>query len=1187
MPEKSKSGESELQGSIVIREDNGRDPPTNIKIILAGSWAIEASKIELKLQNTYHIALQGAKFEKVVKNEKSGVRLRFEDGILMRDARTMRIWNGFRAARKYRRQAPANSDSWFARSTPDTTTTTTTGNSSPAIASATAADSNSNSVPKGGNVSTRPLKISRTLSSTPSNSSVVEIESDSVHGSPQVPASSVSRASPTSMAANISMPVLSDRHIRLSSTPRPDSSPAKDAITANKNIVPVHGSQGEGIRPKSAVPGWLINPKTESPSPSKKQKLTRKHRSESILSNDSRSSRSSSIFSTTPSSKSGKIKLNVAKRIFKIYPSLETPESEDLVNEMADVFLQKHDATQRQILYFNPILLKKEIDQIKQMLENAQEENLNKAQEYLHALVLSADPEVGEHMGRKIAGLIVRSFATPADRRVFFLDQQILKVKINEAKELLQELEEEEEEEDEEEEDKMEEDDDMKPVVDVLMQDGDQEDQLKEDQPQEDTKPDVALLEQVRAEDNLPKETPTSTILPIVIPSPVPTPPLALAPSPTPFPISASDPSVVAGPNLVSRLPSPPPNQAPAPSKDTVSVDLALLDARKTKEIPHKSVSFPSPLNKPTSALQKTHSAPDLAKPIASVERLEGGATINTGSRSKHKKRTPEELESYLKEKREKAEREGTAWVDHGRYLEIKRLRSGLTVEMIAEGAYPIGFTDDRFEYSPIANLRDLEVNRRGNLVGVVTSTTTKKMASGDFHTSLNMRDPSGSISIVLFTNREINRPDPIPGSILLLRSVKKSSWPSPQMVGTARDDWTWIYTDQQVSTMKTHSNFHNLTIQALPIITHDYFLKLSIWSKHTLGYGSAAAVKEKNQKRPRSLINVSKIEVNVFFDLVAQNTCLGQKMVWRQPQLSEDMFLKSGALEASMYGRADSGCRIDRIREGDLEAQELVSRRKAFFEILSGQQSQDLKPVIEDVPPVSTTEPLITEHQSSTSDFNTSEPNALERSTAKLAVTPDEVSPVKRLYSDESHPGGVSIEQIISELPCPGKYAIRARVVDYFPKRLEDCIIGICGICQDHVSPCRILTTDKGCRECNETRVRWMYRVVLQLEDGTGSLKAGLLEGDIHEMFPGLPLAETYLNPANEVIDLLRSKLSLLIPSMRSPTPISPTGQQIPGPPLEACVKSYWVNHQKGENAAEDSVKERSYRIFATTLKD
>lgn len=81
-------------------------------------------------------------------------------------------------------------------------------------------------------------------------------------------------------------------------------------------------------------------------------------------------------------------------------------------------------------------------------------------------------------------------------------------------------------------------------------------------------------------------------------------------------------------------------------------------------------------------------------------------------------------------------------------------------------------------------------------------------------------------------------------------------------------------------------------------------------------------------------------------------------------------------------------------------------------------------------------------------------------------------------------------------------------------PKPLEDCIVGICKSCEVvlvplflvtcrstlivDVSSVRLPTADKGCRSCNSTKVRWMYRVVLQLDDGTGSLMAGLIEDDI-----------------------------------------------------------------------------------------
>lgn len=82
--------------------------------------------------------------------------------------------------------------------------------------------------------------------------------------------------------------------------------------------------------------------------------------------------------------------------------------------------------------------------------------------------------------------------------------------------------------------------------------------------------------------------------------------------------------------------------------------------------------------------------------------------------------------------------------------------------------------------------------------------------------------------------------------------------------------------------------------------------------------------------------------------------------------------------------------------------------------------------------------------------------------------------------------------------------------------------------------------------------------------------LKA-LLGGFKHELFPSLPLAETYIDSATQVIESLKSELIKIIPSLR----VSEAPQDS-SPLLELCLKSFYVKDAKGGRPVE-----KSFRIF------
>jgi len=94
------------------------------------------------------------------------------------------------------------------------------------------------------------------------------------------------------------------------------------------------------------------------------------------------------------------------------------------------------------------------------------------------------------------------------------------------------------------------------------------------------------------------------------------------------------------------------------------------------------------------------------------------------------------------------------------------------------------------------------------------------------------------------------------------------------------------------------------------------------------------------------------------------------------------------------------------------------------------------------------------------------------------------------------------TIQEVLTSDKCPNEFCVVARVVDYYPLRLDECVVQQCTKCQMDI-PAKY----KACLACNDDEyefVRYRYRFFLRLEDESGAQihlsvcdeKCSLLEG-------------------------------------------------------------------------------------------
>ncbi|KAA1469424.1 hypothetical protein DENSPDRAFT_603066 [Dentipellis sp. KUC8613] len=82
---------------------------------------------------------------------------------------------------------------------------------------------------------------------------------------------------------------------------------------------------------------------------------------------------------------------------------------------------------------------------------------------------------------------------------------------------------------------------------------------------------------------------------------------------------------------------------------------------------------------------------------------------------------------------------------------------------------------------------------------------------------------------------------------------------------------------------------------------------------------------------------------------------------------------------------------------------------------------------------------------------------------------------------------GYSSIRQILESTKCPGRFRLRARVVDFYPLSLKDCILALCKKCHNKIPANRA-----ACVACNDMlleHVCHVYQLFLRIEDEDGDV--------------------------------------------------------------------------------------------------
>lgn len=293
----------------MLREKSGQSPSNPIKICVGGKWVAELKNLNLELEKEYQIALQGARFETLTKQGRRGVRLKYEEGIALRDVKTMKTWNGFKGSslspslvfnvmsnntsvfNPWRpRSLPAHQDSWFAKDAlsnpnpqkPRVSTVTVArsdSKSSKPTPASTTTPSTSKTNPKqpaAHKSSTRPVPISppnalaASLASTDESApfdpmalftdTLFQSRLKEKYGQSDIPLSSQEGTSFSLSAKGEPEARKSDER-----SIQEDGNPKRLKIS----VVPTPG--GPSSTPKSAVPSRLKDPNGNSPSPDKKR----------------------------------------------------------------------------------------------------------------------------------------------------------------------------------------------------------------------------------------------------------------------------------------------------------------------------------------------------------------------------------------------------------------------------------------------------------------------------------------------------------------------------------------------------------------------------------------------------------------------------------------------------------------------------------------------------------------------------------------------------------------------------------------------------------------------------------------------------------------------------------------------------------------------------------------------------
>ncbi|KAI0064530.1 hypothetical protein BV25DRAFT_1914244 [Artomyces pyxidatus] len=107
---------------------------------------------------------------------------------------------------------------------------------------------------------------------------------------------------------------------------------------------------------------------------------------------------------------------------------------------------------------------------------------------------------------------------------------------------------------------------------------------------------------------------------------------------------------------------------------------------------------------------------------------------------------------------------------------------------------------------------------------------------------------------------------------------------------------------------------------------------------------------------------------------------------------------------------------------------------------------------------------------------------------------------------------GFSSIEQILNSPKCPGRFRVNARVTDFYPLRLRDCVSFRCRVCREEITD-----ESRGCLKCKDTRGEYAFMLLFALKDDHSDAEIRALVDERFTDLAGLSPAELFADPSLE----------------------------------------------------------------------
>ncbi|KAI0064529.1 hypothetical protein BV25DRAFT_245903 [Artomyces pyxidatus] len=134
---------------------------------------------------------------------------------------------------------------------------------------------------------------------------------------------------------------------------------------------------------------------------------------------------------------------------------------------------------------------------------------------------------------------------------------------------------------------------------------------------------------------------------------------------------------------------------------------------------------------------------------------------------------------------------------------------------------------------------------------------------------------------------------------------------------------------------------------------------------------------------------------------------------------------------------------------------------------------------------------------------------------------------------------GFSTIKQVLDSPTCPGRFRVNARVFDFFPLRLRDCVSFRCSGCYNEIPD-----NTRGCLKCKDTQGEYAIVLFFALKDDHSDAEIRVVVNEDFADLAGLSPAELFADASCE--ETLKERLGPYIGNIPQDHEASETGEKV-----------------------------------------